>query len=206
MTDSKNFPGNSNRDKAVPPKVVNRVTTGAMRRGTRKQSKSAIMTDAQRIASDIGTDILLPAIKTLFVELITNGINMVLYGESQAPRKRNIGYGGRERRPGVRYGGYYRDRHEPHEPERIRARPAIAGDKVDRMVYDIRPDAVQVLSGLCDIITSYGSTSVADLYGLAGITAAYTDSAYGWLSLDSAQVVPVSGGYIIDLPSPIPLE
>jgi len=193
------LPGNSREDKSSKPKVIERATVGSVKR--RVKSPSPVVGDMARIASDIGTDILLPAIKTLFSELITNGINMILYGDSQPSRRRSTGYS-RQRRD-VRYGGYFG---QQQRPERIQARPVSIRDKIDLMVYEDRRDAEMVLNGLQDRIGEYGEVTLADLYGLAGVTSSYTDSAYGWMSVDSARIAPCPGGYSLDLPEPIELE
>ena len=194
------LPGNSRDDKPGKPKEVARATVGSVKR--RVKPKSPIIGDMSRIASDIGTDILLPAIKTLMSELITNGINMILYGNSNVPRGRSTGYGGRQARS-TRYGGFY---DEPRRPDRIHARPVTISDKIDQMVYNPRSDAEMVLGGMQDRIREYGVVTMADMYNLAGVSSDYTDSAYGWMSVDSARIVPGQGGYSLELPEPVELE
>ena len=81
---------------------------------------------------------------------------------------------------------------------------------VKKAVYDIildnRGEAEEVLLRMDEIVATYGTVSVADLYDLVGITGAYTDNKYGWTDIRSASVVRVRDGYMIKLPRALPLN
>ena len=62
------------------------------------------------------------------------------------------------------------------------------------------------MSRMDEIVGTYGTVSVADLYDLVGITGAYTDNKYGWTDIRSASVVRVRDGYMIKLPRALPLN
>lgn len=76
-------------------------------------------------------------------------------------------------------------------------------EQFDPVVFGTEKDARQVLRELKGVIERYGAASVADLYDLAGIVAqfGYEANKYGWTSLSSAEIIPVSGGFEIRLPS-----
>jgi len=66
-----------------------------------------------------------------------------------------------------------------------------------------------VLSRMIDTIKRYGTVSINDLYDMVGMTSDnYTDDKFGWTVLDdgNAGVRRVREGYILDLPSPEPLN
>lgn len=54
----------------------------------------------------------------------------------------------------------------------------------------------------------YDVCTVADFYDAVGETSEFTDRNWGWtpLELRDAQIQHVRGGYLIGLPSPIPIK
>ena len=77
----------------------------------------------------------------------------------------------------------------------------------ESVIFGTEKDARQVLSELKGGIERYGAASVADLYDLAGVTCPnYTANKYGWTSLSSAEIVPVTGGFEIRFPSVQPIN
>ena len=198
---------NSNRfkegkveDPVVREKKVEQVTTGSVKvkkKGEmQKFADVFISEDVGSVKSYILMDVLVPAIKKAISDIVTNGIDMVLYGES-----------GRNKRPGstaskISYRGYYNQ-------DRPVGRPTVrtSAYDYDDVVLSTRGEAEEVLSRMDDLIATYGVVSVADLYDLVGVTCNYTDNKYGWTNI--ANVVPVrasGGGYILKLPRALPLN
>jgi hypothetical protein len=70
----------------------------------------------------------------------------------------------------------------------------------DDIIIPTRGEAELVLDKLIDLTIDYREATVADLYELTGVDAAFTDRKYGWRDLRSAKVVRCKTGYIIDLP------
>lgn len=134
-------------------------------------------------------DVMIPAIKELIVNAISDGTNMLLFGETKRSRSgnRNGSY--------VQYDGYSRRR------DRDSARRATF-DFSD-IEFDSRTDAADVLDALEDTIEMYDVASVSDLYEFAGITPRPTDNNYGWSNVNTAQIVlKRNGTYILSMPRP----
>lgn len=196
---------NSNRFKegkvdepVVREKKVEAITTATVKKKgeMKKFTDIFISEDVGSVKSYILMDVLVPAIKKAISDIVTNGIDMVLYGES-----------GRTKRPGstaskVSYRGYY---NQDQPVARTTARTAAYD--YDDVILPTRGEAEEVLSRIDDLIATYGVVSVADLYDLVNVSCNYTDNKYGWTNL--VNVVPVrasGGGYILKLPRALPLN
>lgn len=147
-------------------------------------------------------DILIPSIKSTISDIISNGIEMILYGE---PRR-----GGRDRdrdRVGSRisYTKYYDRGEREHDRDRRQTRPIKRYD-VDDVVLDTRQDCEDVISQLVDLISQYGVVTVANLYDIVGFPDEYPDNKYGWTNLSGAGYRHVREGYILELPRPVALD
>ena len=183
-----------------PEKKVEKIIDGSARVKKKSEAKKLadifIAEDVGNVKSYIFMDVLVPAVKKAISDIVTNGIDMVLYGET-----------GRAKRSGasskVSYGGYY-----TRENERKNSTPAKNknGYYYDDIVLDNRGEAEDVLSRMDELIAVYGLASVADLYDLVGISGSYTDNKYGWTDIRSATVVRVKDGYLIKLPKALPLN
>lgn len=150
--------------------------------------------DAGNVKSYILMDVLVPAVKKAVSDIVTNGIDMLLYGETGV-HKRN---GASSK---VSYRSYYDRSSRSTSSSKTRN-----GYSYDDIILDNRGEAEEVLSRMDEIVATYGTVSVADLYDLVGITGAYTDNKYGWTDIRSASVVRVRDGYMIKLPRALPLN
>lgn len=193
---TKEFPNNSD---AVKEKKVEKVVQGEVK--TRKQSEASKMAgaliseDAHNLGDYMLFDILIPAAKKAISDIVTDGIDILLYGETNSRRKRGSNI------PRVSYNSY-----SDSNRSIVRDRPRERGYSYDDIVLESRRDAEEVLTSMLDILDNYGIVSVADLYELAGITGRYTDLNYGWTNLSSATVDRVRDGYKIRLPRAVPLN
>lgn len=86
----------------------------------------------------------------------------------------------------------------------------FVGDKfsIDSIVFQTRGDAESTLRGLQNILNSDGVVRVSALYEMIGQSnVSYTCNSYGWTNLNGVRVMrTVSGGWIIQLPDPMPLK
>ena len=70
-----------------------------------------------------------------------------------------------------------------------------------------RAEADSVIESLFEMISKYESATVADLYELVGIDRKFTDDKWGWSDIRGANAVRVrGGGYLLNLPRPVPLD
>ncbi len=203
---------NSNLSKAQKPestevaepakleKVVNGPVKVKKRSGIKKMADEFIKEDAESVKSYIFMDILLPAMKKAISDVISNGVDMLLYGETRGGRRNNSSTSR------ISYRSYYDDRDDRRRDYNRPSRRS-GGYDFDEFVMERRGDAEAVLDTMVDILDRYGVVRVTDFYELMGERGNYTDNKYGWTDLRNTAVKSVrGGGYIIDLPRPTVID
>lgn len=142
-------------------------------------------------------DVIVPTIKGAIADAITGGIDMLFWGSTA---KRSGRYGNRQRGTYTAYNSFYdggrttRDSRDRDRNDRRRSYD------VDDIIFNSRGEAEDVLSQLCDLVETYGSARVSDLYDMSNITGEFTDNYWGWKNLSTASVKRIREGYILDLP------
>lgn len=158
-----------------------------------------IAEDVTSVKDYIVNEVLIPAAKKAISDIITNGIDMILYGEARGKDRR------RDSGSRVSYTKYYeRDRDRDRDYDRGRTRRSVYD--YDDIILDTRREAEEVLNRMDDLIDNYGMVSVADLYDLVGVQGNYTDNKYGWTNLRNAEVRRTRDGYLIKLPKALPFD
>lgn len=158
-----------------------------------------IAEDVTSVKEYVINDVLIPAAKKAISDIITNGIDMILYGEARGRDRRGNG-------SKVSYTKYYdRERDRDYDRSRSRTTRRSVYD-YDDIILDTRGEAEEVLNRMDDLIDTYDIVSVADLYDLVGIQGNYTDNKYGWTNLRNATVQRVRDGYLLKLPKALPLD
>lgn len=206
------YPGNSNSNKGLPPsrpEKVEKIVTGEVVR--RKAPLSRRMRDIF-IGGDPGSvwgylayDILIPAIKDTMSDVVSMGIERMLFGDSRSPSSRHrtstpSGYGY------TNYGKFSKPSYQAREEPRQMSRRARSAHNFDEIVLETRLEAETVIERLDDLCDRYGQASVNDLYELVGVTGDFTDEKYGWTDMRSANVSRVHGGFLLNLPRPEVLD
>ena len=171
--------------KEIKPVVKGKVVK--KKNNVRKLTDVFVSEDVQNVKSYILMDVLVPAIKKAISDIVTNGIDMMLYGESGRTKKRSSA-------DYVSYNRYY-DRRDRDERYVTKSRYSY-----DDIIFESRAEAEEVLDRMSEIIDTYGAVSVADLYDLVDVSGTYTDNNYGWDNLHNAEAVRVRDGYILKLP------
>lgn len=193
----------SNSDKArqeqQSEKKVEAVITGAAK--TRKKGEMQkfadvfIAEDANNVKSYILMEVIVPAVKKAISDIVTTGIDMILYGEAGRSKKNGTA-------SKVSYRNYY-----DQGADRVRAGNRRNTPDYDDILFDTRGDAEAVLDAMNDIISQYGTVSVSDFYDLARVpNDNFTMNRYGWTNIGGATAVRVLDGYILKLPRAIPLN
>lgn len=154
-----------------------------------------IAEDIAKVKSHIVWDVLVPAAKKVISEIVTNSIDMLLYGET-GHSKKTVG-------SKISYSRFYDQRAD--DRREVGPRPR-AGYAYDDIIYNTRGEAEEVLSLMEEAIEVYGMVSVADMYDMVGETGNFTDNKYGWTSLRLAEVIHVRDGYMIKLPKAMPFK
>lgn len=191
-----------NDDVKPEDRKIEKVVTGVVK--TKKKSKISqamdnfISEDAKNVKSYVLGEVLIPAIKKAISDIVTDGIDIILYGEARGRNKRSTA-------DRVSYRSYYDDRGGRN---RMNERQAImAGSySYDDIILSTRGEAEDVLSRMDELIETYGLVRVADLYDLVGITGNYTDNKYGWMNIRNAEIIRVRDGYMIKMPRAVPID
>lgn len=188
---------------ASTEKKVEKVVKGTAK--IRKKSELSKFTDnfisedAGKVKSYIFMDVLLPALKKLVSDVVTDGIDMILYGETGRTKKSSSSTG-----QYVSYSSY---------SSRDRDRTRYSSDSnrgrmnLDDIEFERKSDADNVLTQMDEIIDRYGTVSVADLYDLAGLVAPHTATRYGWTNISSAEPMRTRhGAWVIKFPRAIAID
>lgn len=185
---------------------MEKVVSGTVKKQDNKGRRFAdifISEDAANVKSYIFLDVLVPAIKKAISDIVTDGIDMILYGGTGRSSKRSSSTSN------VSYRSYYkeRDRYSDHrESDSYESRNRF---RYEDIKFESRGDAEAVRRQMLDAVKRYGMVTVADMYDLAGETAPYTSCNYGWMSariFETVEPKRVRDGYILPLPSASPID
>ena len=181
--------------KALEEKKIKKVVSGNVKtkkkNEIRKFTDVFISEDITSVKSYIFTDILVPSIKKAISDIVTSGIDMILYGEAGNRNKKrsSVGY--------VSYNNFS-DKKDP-----VRHESKSRFDYND-LVFESRAEAEAVREQMENIIEGYGFVTIADMYDMVDMTAPFTSNKYGWTNIRNAEIARVRDGngygYIIKLP------
>lgn len=202
-----NYKPNSEKSKELPAKVdkkIEKVVKGNVT--TRKKSLGGkladtfVADDAGNVKNYIFLEVLVPAIKSAISDMVSTGIEMLLYGESRGRGRKggsHVSYRYDDSR--TSYTRYYedRDRRESRDSRRDEGRSGY-----EDIIFDSRNDAEDVLCRMFEVIDKYDAISVQDLYEMVGKRSVYTDDYWGWEDLTNASVSRIHEGYLLKLPRP----
>lgn len=162
----------------------------------RKFTDIFVSEDVHNVKSYIVMDVLVPAIKKAVKDIVTDGIEMLLYGEARGSKnKGSSGY--------VSYDRFSRDRDRRDDRSYSSRRNGYDHDDI---ILESRSEAEDVLTRMDEIIEAYGEVTIADMYDLIGKSCNYTDNKYGWKNIRNAEPVRVRGGWMLKLPKAIPID
>lgn len=201
------FPSNSfsSKEKALEKKekkverIVKKTATKRKKTVGERFADAFLKSDGESVGEYILYDVLIPAAKDTFHDIIVGGLEMLFNGDAGTPKNRRVTRDAD--RTYVSYRSYYEDRSRRPSRETSRRRP-----RVDDILLESRQEADAVLGNMVDIINEFEVVSVADLYQMVGIHTEFTDNNFGWDNLNAAYVERTRGGYRIHLPKPILLD
>lgn len=206
------FPSNSHASKAEvkTEKKVKKVVKGKVVKRKKslgkRMSDTFLEEDGQSVAQYILYDILIPAAKDTFSDLVRSGIDMLLYGEGGSRDRSTYRDRGRSYSQNrVSYNRMYGNEDRRIQPPRDKR--SRAQHNFDDIILDSREEAKTVLDELNNLVDQYDFASVEDFYDLVGITAEYTDSRWGWYDLRDAYIERSrGGGWVLRLPRTVALS
>lgn len=191
------------KNAATEEKRVTKVVKGPVKTKKNEVRKFAdifISEDISNVKDYIFMDVLVPAIKKAVYDIVTNGIDMFLYGGSG--RTKNNSTNNK-----VSYRSYYERKDGNNSgyrgSENVKPRNSFDYDDI---IFDNRGEAEAVKQQMQDVIGRYGVVTVADLYDMADLTAPYTSQKYGWMDVSGAEAVRTRDGYMLKLPRAVPID
>lgn len=201
------YPSNSNRSKEeakAEERRVGKVITGSVKEKKKSElNKLAdvfISEDVRNVKNYVFMDVIVPAIKKVIVDIITDGAHMIFYGGTKRRE-------GSSRFDKVSYVDYSKGSSSRYSENRYSApRDTRVNYSSDQFTFETRGEAEEVLAQMDGIVEKYGVVRVLDLYDMVGKTCDHTANKYGWTSTRNAEVTRVSDGYVIKMPRPLPIE
>lgn len=188
---------------ATEEKRVQKVVKGPVKTKKNEIRKFAdifISEDISNVKNYIFMDVLVPAIKKAIYDIVTNGIDMFLYGGSGKGKSSSVG-------SKVSYRNYYDQKNNSNSGYRGSENTrSNNGFEYDDIIFPSRGEAEAALQQMHDTIGRYGIVTVADLYDMAGLTAPYTSQKYGWMSVNGVESGRVRDGYVLKLPRAVPID
>jgi hypothetical protein len=211
------YPPNSYASKTAKPveekeKVEKVIVGGVTRRKPSLASKfkaTFIGGDSKTVGRYILTDVVIPTVKDLIFDIITQGSEKTLYGDARSSGRRTVA----SRIGGVAYTAYHRAAQQANtvrpDPRStvIQQRAATRAIPVfEDIILDTRVEAEGVIDELVQLIGKYEQASITDLYDLLGEKAEYTYNLWGWQDIQGMGVDYTRGGYLLRLPPPVVLK
>lgn len=198
------LPGNTDKAKegASPEKKVIAKAKVQKKSRIKEALRTFFAQDLPEIAEHLVVDVAIPAAKNAITDMVTQGIQQLLYGEIDPRRRPTSSYTSYSSSSRVSRGtGYYEsrraERREPRQPKPT---------NVEDLVFDTRGDAVDVIEFVAESIEQYGQVSVADLMSSVGIQPRYTDERWGWTTTDAFEIRQIREGWLVSADRPEPLK
>lgn len=166
----------------------------------RKVADIFISEDITNVKNYIFMDVLVPAIKKAIYDIVTNGIDMFLYGGNG--RGKSSGPSSTK----VSYRNFYDQKNNTinHRSEDTASHGSF---NYDDIVFRNRGEAEAAKLQLQDAISRYGFVTVADLYDVADLQApSHTSQNYGWMNVDKTVIDRTRDGYVLKMPRAVPID
>ena len=214
---TENYPGNSKKEQAEKHKSEERrpevkavvKTAGVVRKPTvgSRVRETFAGEGARETGAYVFFDVIIPAIKAMMFDTITQGADRILFGGrdvirsgmANAPRGTRTDYNKvSTQNANSRYPGRDFDGHGGRELSKRARSNHQTGD----ILLETRGEAEMVLDTMQDLISRFQWVSLPEFYDLVDVTAEFTDEKWGWSNISSAQIRPSRGKYVILLPSP----
>ena len=181
-------------------KVIQGPVTVQKKKGVKKIFRMILAEDLPKVKEYVLQDVLVPSIKKAISDIVTNGSDILIYGNTKRDKNSNpfssrVSY--------KDYSSYSKPINNTMRTNTIER----TGFDFDEFVFNTRGDAEMVLTQMEDVLSRYGIVRVTNFYESIGEkNNNYQLHNYGWTNLASAKVVRVPNGYIIQLPNPYPID
>ena len=198
------LPGNSDKAKegASPEKKVIAKAKVQKKSAIKEALRTFFAQDLPEIAEHLIIDVAIPAAKNAITDMVTQGIQQLLYGEVDPRRRSTSGYTSYSRSSHDYSGRAYYESRRTERREPRQSKPT----NVEDLVFDTRGDAVDVIEHIAETIEEYGQVSVADLMSSVGIQPRYTDERWGWTTTDAFELRQIREGWLVSADRPEPIK
>ena len=198
------LPGNTDKAKegASPEKKVIAKAKVQKKSAIKEALRTFFAQDLPEIAEHLVIDVAIPAAKNAITDMVTQGVQQLLYGEVDPRRRSTSKYtsyssSSRSDRGRAYYESRRFERREPRQPKPT---------NVEDLVFDTRGEAVDVIEFIAEQIKEYGQVSVADLMSSVGIQPRYTDERWGWTTTDAFEIRQIREGWLVSADRPEPIK
>lgn len=162
--------------------------------------------DPKQAGRSMVQEVLIPSVRETLLAISKAYLESLFLGDRLRVTRRDV-FGTASAR--VAYNNMHKGQQSqqrmPQQPKQLTFQQRANHD-FDEILLEERADATQVIASLQECIDNYGMARVSDLYDAVGITSDFTDEAWGWTDISGAGARIASGGYLLDLPKPIPLN
>lgn len=198
------LPGNTDKAKegASPEKKVVAKAKVQKKSRIKEALRTFFAQDLPEIAEHLVVDVAIPAAKNAITDMVTQGIQQLLYGEVDARRRPTSGYTSYSS-SSRSYRGTGRYESRPISSRETRQQKPT---NVEDLVFDTRGEAVDVIEYVAETIEQYGQITVADLMSSVGINPKYTDERWGWTSTDAFELRQIREGWLVSADRPEPIK
>lgn len=194
-----NYQSNSFKSKELeakqPEKKLTKVANAKLKKKSeiQKIAETFVAEDLNKVKNAVLMDVIVPAVKKVISDIVTNGIDMLLYGEVKHNKTTTTSK--------IGYNSMYNSQNQTNA-----ARVARSSYIYNDIILSSRGEAEEVLNQMNEIIGTYGVVSVADLCEIVGVTGEFTDNKYGWSDIRDAYVERSKDGYMLKLPRALPIS
>lgn len=161
--------------------------------------------DAKGAVTYVVVEVMLPAARSMAVEVGTKFVERIFYPDSPAPGRRIYGPTMGSRPATYNGMGYRPASTRPPSGRMIETRASTQRPDTGYIIAS-RADAEVVLERMSDLLDVYQVVTVADLHDLIGISSVHTDNKWGWDNLRGVEIKAVRDGYLITLSPPEPIS
>lgn len=198
------LPGNTDKAKegASPEKKVIAKAKVQKKSAIKEALRTFFAQDLPEIAEHLVIDVAIPAAKNAITDMVTQGIQQLLYGEVDPRRRSTSKYTSYSSSSRSDRGRAYYESRRPERREPRRPKPT----NVEDLVFDTRGEAVDVIEFIAEQIKDYGQVSVADLMSSVGIQPRYTDERWGWTTTDAFEIRQIREGWLVSADRPEPIK
>lgn len=161
-----------------------------------KLANMFISDDASNLKSLLLTDVIIPRITQLVCDGVQYACDVIFKGRRDGGSNRSYGTSY------TSYSSFSSNRNTRYAGEST----TMNRFDHDDILFRTSSDADAVLTQMEECIDKYGLVTVADMYDMARLRPPHTGNKFGWMSLRSAEIRRVGGGWIIKLPDATPIE